>query len=354
VTRLPTSFGRVFKEKAIMRKPFYRSDRKKWFVVGADGKFIPLHEDEEEAYLIWNRMLEQSRRPGDPRLQVMALASRFLKEQEVLLKPDRFKHLDNYVSAFSAALGEKPCSAITKGTVVAWVNKKESWGDYAKRDAIASVKQMFKWGLAEKHISDNPVATLVNPKPEPRDRVMSDAEHAWLIAAARCQKENGKEFALVLMASRCGVRPQQIREVTGANVVGCTWVFKKHKTRGKTKKPLVVFLPPCLATLTRMLVRKYPTGPLFRQESGRPWSKDTIARRLLRLRRKLGISDDVIMYAYRHTYATNAMMAGLSTAEVATLLGHTDTRMVTEVYGHLDQNNQHMLGAAARSYKRAE
>lgn len=336
-----------------MRKPFYRSDRKKWFVVGANGKFIPLHEDEEEAYRIWNQMLEQSRRPGDPRLLVMALASRFLKEQEVLLNTKRYKHLEHYVCAFSAVHGKLLCTAVTKATVVGWV-KGTNWGDYARRDAIASVKQMFKWGLAEKHISDNPIAMLPNPKPESRDRVLTNAEHAWLVAAARCQKENGKEFALVLIASRCGARPQQIREVTAANVIGNTWVFKRHKTRGKTKKPLVIYLPPCLATMTRMLVRQNPTGPLFRQESGRPWSKENIARRLLRLRRKLGISDDVIMYAYRHTYATNAMMAGLSTAEVATLLGHTDTRMVTEVYGHLDQNNQHMLGAAARSYKRAE
>ena len=98
-----------------MRKPFYRSDRKKWFVVGANGKFIPLHEDEEEAYRIWNQMLEQSRRPGDPRLTVAALASRFLKEQEVLLKPPRYDLLERYLCAFSAEHGEKRCSDITKG-----------------------------------------------------------------------------------------------------------------------------------------------------------------------------------------------------------------------------------------------
>lgn len=291
-----------------MRKPFYRSDRNKWFVVGANGKFIPLHEDEEEAYRIWNQLLEQSRRPGDPRLTVAALASRFLKEHENLLQPARYDLVERYVSAFSTEHGESRCSDITKGTVTGWAISNANWGLYAQRDAIASVKQMFKWGLTEKHISDNPIASLATPKPESRDRVLTNAEHAWLVAAARCQKENGKEFALVLIASRCGARPQQMREVTAANVIGNTWVFKRHKTRGKTKKPLVVYLPPCLATITRILIRKHPTGPLFRQESGRPWSKDTIARRLLRLRRKLGISDDVIMYAYRHTYATNAMM----------------------------------------------
>ncbi len=196
-----------------MRKPFYRASRKKWFVVRSSGKFIPLHEDEEEAFRIWNQMLEQSRRPGDPRLTVAALASRFLKEQELLLKPDRYKHLEHYVCVFVADHGGKRCNEVTKGTVAGWVNATD-WGDYARRDGIASVKQMYKWGMAKKHLPENPIATLPNPKPDPRERVLSEDEHRRLIAVARCQKENGKEFALVLIASRCGARPQQIREVT--------------------------------------------------------------------------------------------------------------------------------------------
>lgn len=56
-----------------MRKPFFRSDRNKWFVVGNAGKFVPLDEDEEKAFDIWNQMRERSRLPGDPKLTVMAL-----------------------------------------------------------------------------------------------------------------------------------------------------------------------------------------------------------------------------------------------------------------------------------------
>jgi len=336
-----------------MRKPFYRKSRNKWFVVNAHGKFLPLHEDETEAYRLWNQMLELSRQPGDPRLTVLSLCSLFLSEHEVLLKPDRYKHLEHYVTTFGVDKGHLLCRDITKATIVSWVDSHAAWGDWSRRDAIASAKYVFRWGLSHKYIADNHIAELPNPRPESRERVLTDEEHALLITAARKQKENGKEFTLVLIASRCGARPKQIREVTAGNVFGNTWVFKKHKTRGKTGKPLVVYLPPCLAVLTAMLVRMHPTGPLFRQASGRPWSKDTIARRLLRLRRSINLDDQVIMYAYRHTYATNAMMAGLSTAEVATLLGHSDTRMVSEVYGHLDQNNQHMLGVAARSYRRA-
>jgi site-specific recombinase XerD len=126
-------------------------------------------------------------------------------------------------------------------------------------------------------------------------------------------------------------------------------VFQDHKTRGKTKRPLVVYLPPCLQTLSRILVAKRPTGPLFLNSKGRPWTKDTVALAIRRKRRDLGLPESVIAYAYRHTFATESLVAGASLAETAQLLGHKDTRMVGQVYGHLDQFSSHMVSAASKA-----
>lgn len=41
------------------------------------------------------------------------------------------------------------------------------------------------------------------------------------------------------------------------------------------------------------------------------------------------------MYGLKHCYASHLLMSGASEAEVAKLLGHTDTRMVHKHYGHL-------------------
>jgi site-specific recombinase XerD len=62
--------------------------------------------------------------------------------------------------------------------------------------------------------------------------------------------------------------------------------------------------------------------------------------------------DGVIAYAYRHTFATDALLAGNDLATVAAMLGHKDTSMVSKVYGHLDQNSKHMHAAVAKTAAR--
>ncbi len=73
-----------------MRKPFYRSSRNAWFVVGPGGKFIRLHEDDDKAFDIWNAMRDTGKKAGHPHLTVPTLASRFLTEQELILKKPRY------------------------------------------------------------------------------------------------------------------------------------------------------------------------------------------------------------------------------------------------------------------------
>ena len=136
-------------------------------------------------------------------------------------------------------------------------------------------------------------------------------------------------------------------EVTAKNVSqdGSCWFFADHKTAEKTGRPLIVYLSPCLQTITKMLVKQNPKGPLFRNGDGDPWLKDTVARRMKRLREALGL-EGVVAYSYRHTFATEALLARVPIATVSALLGHVDTRMVSKVYGHLDQHSQYLIDAA--------
>jgi integrase len=57
----------------------------------------------------------------------------------------------------------------------------------------------------------------------------------------------------------------------------------------------------------------------------------------------------VVCYSLRHTFATDALEKGVGIAQVAELLGHTDTRMVAQQYGHLNQKIAHMREAATKA-----
>jgi len=54
-------------------------------------------------------------------------------------------------------------------------------------------------------------------------------------------------------------------------------------------------------------------------------------------------------YSYRHTFTTDALLAGVDLTKVAALLGHSDAAMVARVYGHVGKHGQPLRDAAASS-----
>jgi integrase len=206
---------------------------------------------------------------------------------------------------------------------------------------------MYRWLVNEGVLRRNPVADIHPVVPRPRSGTITPEEHRRLIECA------SREFRLVLIAATCGMRPQQIREVTVEDVLPdySAWVMHRHKTAHVTGKPIVVYLSPCLSTLTRLLVGSRRSGHLFLNKDGKPWKKDAIVRNMARLRKRAGVSSDKVLYSYRHTFATNALMADVPIQSVSALLGHSDTRMVSKVYGHLDQHRHHLAEVARAAHQ---
>jgi integrase len=353
-----------------MRKPFYRKSRKCWYVKDQAGNFVRLHPEKSKAEDLWEEMLASGCDRG--RLAtVLGVTEAFLTEHEALVSPEAFYNLRNYVLSFADSVPSNTLvSKVTKGMVVSWLKEEKPgrllknkdpkdkterrgpskvWSAHGQRDAGAAVKRVFRWARDQGMIDRNPLAGLKLETPEPRQEIIDPTVHARLIQACMASNKS-RSFALYLIASHCGARPQQIRDVTAQHVSGgVVWRFVHHKTAKKTKKPLDVYLSPCLQTLTRILVAARPHGPLFLNDSSKPWKKDTVCQRMERLRESLSLDSSVIAYAYRHTFVTDALLAGNNVAVVAALAGHTSTAMVQQVYNHLDKHPEHLLNAAAKT-----
>ena len=61
------------------------------------------------------------------------------------------------------------------------------------------------------------------------------------------------------------------------------------KTTRKTRKPRIIYLTPAAAELLSALATLHPTGPLFLNLRGMPWTRNALALRFRRLRDKLGM-----------------------------------------------------------------
>ena len=57
----------------------------------------------------------------------------------------------------------------------------------------------------------------------------------------------------------------------------------------------------------------------------------------------------LIAYAYRHSFATDALVSGVGIAQVAELLGHTSTEMVMRHHSHIAGKIDHMREAAMKA-----
>ena len=88
-----------------------------------------------------------------------------------------------------------------------------------------------------------------------------------------------------------------------------------------------VILPDPLLIIMRPLAKK--SGFLFGDKE--PWCYSTMSRRFRKGQKILQISN-FCNHDFRTTYGTQLKESGLTSAQVADLMGHADTRMVETVY----------------------
>jgi integrase len=341
-----------------MRKPFFRTDKKCWYVKDSNGKFIRLSKDKDEAHEIWAVMVSR-RDISQHNPTFRAVAEEFLRHLELEVSPKFLARMAAYFGYFLEEFGEIRMKDINSSDLLMWTaspkphkGARRAWGKASRKDVITAFKRLFRWAMERQIITVDRICHLRCESPPPRDTLISQETHNAMIKACMAHRKS-RCFALYLMACRSGARPGQIRELRRRNVApsGDAWVFQDHKTRRKTGAPLVVYLSPCLQTLTKILSH-HRRDHLFLNSTGKPWRHHSVAARFTALREKLGVEGRLYNYAYRHTFATEALLAGNHIATVAKLLGHTGTEMVSRVYGHLDQHQDHLLDAVVKTARR--
>lgn len=340
-----------------MKKPFFWKARKCWYIKDDRGANIRLDPIEEKAFDMWERM----RSMADYKHQdatVEAIFEGWLAFYEIKASKERYQKAVSLLSSFANHFGPtRRLRDVTCLELDKWLNSKRkrgekeyTWSVARKRDAAQFVLRAYRWAHLQGWIPASDVLLHRSETPEPRIVLVDRATHEKCVKATRTGRKNRRPFGLVLIALwHSGVRPVQIRELTAKHVTNHgDWVFARHKTGKKTGRKLTVRPSPCLRTLVSILSHSRPSGPLFRSPTGEAWKKDGLVRRFTRMKVELKLDPSLVMYAYRHTFATDALLSGESIPTVAALLGHKDSAMVSRVYSHLEQCHDPMREAASR------
>jgi len=284
-------------------------------------------------------------KPGN--ILVATVCDLFLDHSQKHHSIDTYKNYRHFLQSFIDNFGRNLAVEVKPFHVTKWLDEHPRWIG-GRRHAVIAVKRAFSWADQQGILSPSPVRTLKAERVKRRTRVLTKSEIDEILSAIRDRQF--REFMQAMLETGC--RPSEVARVTAANVdlaMG-VWAFGDHKTAKKTRKPRVVYLTPAMVELSRKLIAEYPTGPLFRGPRGKAaFTRQNIRCRFRRLREKLPHLSHFVCYNVRHTFATNALVNGVGIAQVAELLGHSSTEMVSQVYGHLAGQIAHLREAAVRA-----
>lgn len=330
------------------RKPWFRSSTDSWYVE-INGKQVLLAKgkaNKAKAEATYHRLMAGLTPATSSGMATAVLCDLFLDFSQANNAAPTYAWHKHYLTLFCGEHGAIPCTEIKPFHLTRWLDSNKAWKG-ARRSAQAIVKRAFSWGKGEGLIAADPLAHVKNPPINRRERVITAEERTQILAAIK--DKPFKQFVTALLGTGC--RPSEVAKVSMSNVnveLG-VWIFQKHKTSKKTGKPRVVYLSPDMLERTKEQMAKHPTGPLFPNTRGKVFSKNAWRCRFRRLREKFPNLRGVVAYCCRHSFATDALVNGVGIAQVATLLGHSNTNMVATTYSHIAANVAHMREAAAKA-----
>jgi integrase len=333
-------------------EPFFRNYDGWWYVqIGKDQIKLAKGKDNEDA--AWREYYRVMARqgPATPAAPlrnptVTAVCNLFLDFSGKAHAPRTYEWYRGFLTDFVAYAGRLKITELDAGHVATWLDRHPDWKG-TRRAAVVAVKRAFNYAFSEGKIDLNPVRTVKKPPARARERFLTKEERR-LIFDRYPEGDCFRDFLFAMEQTGC--RPGEVAMVAAGHVDLRTgvWVLDEHKTEHATGEPRVVILTPAMVQLTRRLMARHPTGPLFRDSRGRPWNRNSIRCRFRRVRRTLGLGGDVVAYLYRHAVCTDLLEAGVGMAQTAEILGHRDLKMIQRHYSKLKKRRQHLRDELAK------
>jgi integrase len=167
---------------------------------------------------------------------------------------------------------------------------------------------------------------------------MPRARYLTLTEAKRLINASDPEFRAVLQAALLtGARYGQIAQliVSDFNPDVGTLRLRSRKGHGIEKTFYAHLSDEARDFFERACAGRTGTDLIFGRADGGAWGKGNQEDPIEQASTRARISPAVNFHVTRHTFASHAVMNGAPLLVVAKALGHSDTRMVERVYGHL-------------------
>lgn len=208
--------------------------------------------------------------------------------------------------------------------------------------ALAAIRGLFRFLVAERHLKKDPTENLENPKlwaTLPKSMQPAEVE-ALLAAPDRSTADGLRDAAMLELLYATGLRVSELIKVRIDEVVLDAGFLR---TIGKGSKERIV---PFGDTARDMIVQymekgrpeldKYADPHLFLSRRARPMTRQSFWMKITRYAREAGIKAHISPHVLRHSFATHLLENGADLRSVQMMLGHADIS-TTQIYTHVSR-----------------
>jgi integrase/recombinase XerD len=208
--------------------------------------------------------------------------------------------------------------------------------------ALAAIRGLFRFLVAERHLKKDPTENLENPKlwsTLPKS-LQPDEVEALLAAPDRTTTDGLRDAAMLELLYATGLRVSELIKVRVDEVVldagFLRTIGKGSKERivpfGDTARDVMVEY----AEKSRPELDKYADPHLFLSRLGRPMSRQAFWMKITRYAREAGVKSHISPHVLRHAFATHLLENGADLRSVQMMLGHADIS-TTQIYTHVSR-----------------
>jgi integrase len=191
-----------------------------------------------------------------------------------------------------------------------WLQAHPTWKG-GRRTRIQAVKRALNYGVESGLIAANPIRGYKTPKQRGRVTYLTPEQEKAL-----CDEANSALAVAVKICIRTGARPGcEFAKLTAAHVTDhgerMEWRFNADESKTRNLRIIRITDPEILKTV-RQQIEQFPTGPIFRNTIGKPWSRELLTEKFCNLKNRLAkrgmeFDADCCMYSCRHTYAKRVL-----------------------------------------------
>jgi integrase len=251
----------------------------------------------------------------------------------------------HFLKSADRAFGGLAWEALSPRDVSAWLAG-QRWASTTKADAVIVLRALANWARRLGHVATDPIQQVERPRSVAREHGLTP-QQADAIRAAIAPDDPFADFFDFVRATGCRLSEAATLTADRIDMAGGVATVRCKRTRSSGTTRPVYLSHAAVAILTRLVVA-YPDGPVFRNRCGRPWTPCYVAERFSSLARLTGIEHGCHCHSLRGLYCDEALIAGVSPAVVAALLGHSSPKVTLRHYSRVASRSAELLAAVRR------